>query len=130
MDGCPKDCQFLNEPSNHIPHGYSCMYVSDYAGTTHLVRSSATGVSRADVEKQAWLDQYATSPSHENSALGVATVDQISIILRDQFGMIKKRRVVSYIKPYPGEYDLIPLQPKYRLPEFTKFNGSKYGGIF
>jgi hypothetical protein len=77
------------------------MYGPNYAGTTHPIRSSATGVSRADAEKQAWLDQYATHPSHENSALGVATVDQISIIVRDQFGMIPKRRVVSYIKHIP-----------------------------
>ena len=25
----------------------------------------------------------------------------------------------------PGDYDLIPLPPKYRLPEFTKFSGSE-----
>jgi hypothetical protein len=45
--------------------------------------------------------------------------------LRDQFGIIPKRRVIGYNKPYPSEYDLTPLPPKYRLPEFTKFNGSE-----
>jgi hypothetical protein len=30
---------------------------------------------------------------------------------------------IGYTKPYPSDYDMIPLPPKYRLPEFTKFNG-------
>jgi hypothetical protein len=33
--------------------------------------------------------------------------------------------MIDYTKPYPSDYDLIPLPPKYRLPEFTKFNGSE-----
>jgi hypothetical protein len=52
-------------------------------------------------------------------------VDQISTILRDQFGILPKRRTIGYTKPYPSDYDLIPLPPKCRLPEFTKFNGSE-----
>jgi hypothetical protein len=52
-------------------------------------------------------------------------VDQISAILRDQFGILPKRRAIGYTKPYPSDYDLIPLPPKYRLPEFTKFSGAK-----
>jgi hypothetical protein len=83
------------------------------------------GVSREDVEKQAWLDKYATRPSHESLALGVATADQINIVLRDQLDIIPRRRTISYTKPYPSAYDLIPLPPKYWLPEFTKFNGSE-----
>jgi hypothetical protein len=51
-------------------------------------------------------------------------MDQISAILRDQFGILPKRRTIGYTKPYPSDYDLIPLPPKYRLREFTKFNGS------
>ena len=37
--------------------------------------------------------------------------------------------MIGYSKPYPSEYDLIPLPPKYRLPEFTKFNGSERGQL-
>ncbi|KAK1620009.1 hypothetical protein QYE76_025526 [Lolium multiflorum] len=37
--------------------------------------------------------------------------------------MVPKRRAIGYSKPYP-KYDLIPLPPKYRLPEFSKFSGS------
>ncbi|KAK1618159.1 hypothetical protein QYE76_023676 [Lolium multiflorum] len=33
--------------------------------------------------------------------------------------------MIGYSKPYPNEYDLIPLPPKYRLPDFTKFSGSE-----
>jgi hypothetical protein len=77
-----------------------------------------------DADKQAWLAKYATGPSHDNtySALGAQTTDQINAILGDQFGILSKRRTIGYTKPYPSDYDLIPLPPKYRLPEFTKFN--------
>jgi hypothetical protein len=80
-----------------------------------------------DVDKQAWLAKYTTGPSHDNtySAPGAQTVDQISTILRDQFGILPKRRTIGYTKTYPSDYDLIPLPPKYRLPEFTRFNGSE-----
>jgi hypothetical protein len=50
-------------------------------------------------------------------------VDQISAILRDQFGILPRRRAIGYIKPYPNDYDLIPLPPNYWLPEFIKFSG-------
>ena len=49
-------------------------------------------------------------------------MEQVSAILRDQFGILPKRKAIGYSKPYPTDYDLIPL---YRLPEFTKFNGSE-----
>jgi hypothetical protein len=80
-----------------------------------------------DADKQAWLAKYATRPSHDNtySAPGAQTTDQISTILRDQFGILPKRRSIGYTKPYPSDYDLIPQPPKYRLPEFTKFSGSE-----
>jgi hypothetical protein len=80
-----------------------------------------------DADKQAWLAKYTTKPSHDNtySALGAQDADQISAILRVQFGMLPKRRTIGYTKPHPSDYDLIPLPPKYRLPEFTKFNGSE-----
>jgi hypothetical protein len=87
--------------------------------------SPIEGVSVIDANKQAWLAKYATRPSHDSthSAPGVQTMDQISAILRDQFGILPKRRAIGYTKPYPSEYDLIPLPLKYRLPEFTKFSG-------
>jgi hypothetical protein len=80
-----------------------------------------------DADKQAWLAGYITGPRLDNtySAPGAQTVDQISAILRDQFGILPNRRTIGYTKPYPTDYDLIPLPPKYRLPEFTKFNGSE-----
>lgn len=39
--------------------------------------------------------------------------------------MIPRQKAISYTKPYPSEYDPIPVPLKYRLPEFTKFNGSE-----
>jgi hypothetical protein len=58
-------------------------------------------------------------------APGLQIAEQISAILRDQFGILPKRRAIGYTKPYPSDYDLIPLPPKYRLPEFTKFSGAE-----
>ncbi|KAK1650269.1 hypothetical protein QYE76_068074 [Lolium multiflorum] len=45
--------------------------------------------------------------------------------MRDKFGILPKKRMIGYSKPYPNDYDLIPLPPKYRLPDFTKFSGSE-----
>ncbi|KAK1698980.1 hypothetical protein QYE76_015677 [Lolium multiflorum] len=57
------------------------------------------------------------------------TVDGITAIMRDQFGILPKKRMIGYSKSYPNEYDLIPLPPKYRLPDFTKFSGSGTSSI-
>jgi hypothetical protein len=80
-----------------------------------------------DADKQAWLVAYATWPSHDSahSAPGSQTVEQISTILREQFGILLKRRAIGYTKPYPSDYDLISLPPKYQVLEFTKFSGAK-----
>jgi hypothetical protein len=121
------DHQFFNEPPKEIPHGYMCAYIPDSNNPVYSAQRTTEGVSRIDADKQAWLAKYATGPSHDSTHLapGVQAVDQISAILRDQFGILLKRRVIGYTKLYPSEYDLIPLPPKYRLPEFTKFSGSE-----
>jgi hypothetical protein len=121
------DYQFFNEPPMEVPHGYTCTYIPDNNNLVHSIQQVAGGVSGMDADKQAWLAKYATGPSHDNtySAPGAQTADQISAILRDQFGILPKRRTIGYTKLYPSDYDLIPLPPKYRLPEFTKFSGSE-----
>jgi hypothetical protein len=121
------DYQFFNEPPKEVPHGYACAYIPDNSNVVHSIQQVAGGLSGMDDDKQAWLAKYATRPSHDNtySAPGAQTTDQISAILRDQFGILPKMRMIGYTKPYPSDYDLIPLPPKYRLPEFTQFNGSE-----
>jgi hypothetical protein len=127
MGGDPADHQFFSEPPKEVPHGYVCAYIPDGGSLAQPTQRTTGGTSVVDADKQVWLATYATSPSHEgtHSALGVHTVDQISAILRDQFGILPRRRAIGYTKPYPSEYDLIPLPPKYRLPEFTKFSGAE-----
>ncbi|KAK1681738.1 hypothetical protein QYE76_042586 [Lolium multiflorum] len=141
VGGDPGDYQFLYEPPKEIPHGYVCTYVPDCnnwmtqvtAGRTATTGGIAgTGVvagagnsSEADAEKQAWLAKYATGTSHERSTSAAPTVDEITTIMRDQFGILPKKRMIGYSKPYPNDYDLIPLPPKYRLLDFTKFSGSE-----
>ncbi|KAK1698714.1 hypothetical protein QYE76_015411 [Lolium multiflorum] len=97
-------------------------WLAKYATPTNL-QSSAPAVG-SELEKQAWLAKYATPANLQSSTSTASTVDQISTILRDQFGMVPKRRAIGYSKPYPDEYELIPLPPKYRLPDFSKFSGS------
>jgi hypothetical protein len=94
-----------------------CAYIPDNNNPVHLVQRAAGGVFGVDADKQAWLATYATGPSHDSmhSSPGVQTVDQISAILRDQFGILPKRQAIGYTKPYPSEYDLIPLPPKYQF---------------
>ncbi|KAK1641639.1 hypothetical protein QYE76_059444 [Lolium multiflorum] len=116
IGGDPGDYQFLYEPPKEIPHGYQGCHGRGVAGA---------GSVGADVEKQAWLAKYATSTSHQRSTSAAPTVDEITAIMRDQFGILPKKRMIGYSKPYPNDYDLIPLPPKYRLPDFTKFSGSE-----
>jgi hypothetical protein len=120
------DYQFFNEPPKEVPHG-TCAYIPDSSNPIRLIQQAAGAVSGMDADKQVWLAKYATGPSHDNTYLtpGAQTTDQISAILRDQFGILPKRGTIDYTKPYPSDYDLIPLPPKYRLPEFTKFSGSE-----
>jgi hypothetical protein len=114
VGGDPLDHQFFSELPKLMPHGYMCAYIPDRNNPVHSVQRAAGGVSGADVDKQEWLAAYATGPSHDSthSAPGAQTVDQISAILRDQFGILPKRRAIGYTKPYPSDYDLIPLPPK------------------
>jgi hypothetical protein len=127
MGDDPVGHQFFSEPPKEIPCGYMCAYIPDSNNPVYSAQQAVGGISGIDADKQAWLAKYATGPSHDSTHLapGVQTVDQISTILRDQFGILPKRRAISYTKPYQSEYDLIPLPPKYRLPVFTKFNGSE-----
>ena len=125
IGGDPGEGQFLTEPPKEIPHSYTCAYIPDSVSPACSVQMVNPVASGADAEKQAWLAKYATGPSAEPSALGVLSVEQVSAILRDQFSIRPKRKAIGYSKPYPSDYDLIPLPPKYRLPEFTKFNGSE-----
>jgi hypothetical protein len=125
--GDPGDYQFFNEPPKKVPHGYACAYIPNSSNPVHLIQQAAGGVPGMDAAKQAWLAKYATGLSHDNtySAPGAQTADQISAILSDQFDILPKKRTIGYTKSYPSDYDLIPLSLKYRLPEFTKFNGSE-----
>jgi hypothetical protein len=127
VGGDPGDYQFYNEPPKEVPHRYACAYIADNSNLVCLIQQAAGGISGMDADKKSWLAKYATGLSHDNtySAPGAQTTDQISVILRDQFGILPKRRTIGYTKPYPSEYDLIHLPPKYRLFEFTKFNGSE-----
>ncbi|KAK1663787.1 hypothetical protein QYE76_051946 [Lolium multiflorum] len=135
VGGDPGDYQFLYDPPKEIPHGYVCTYVPDCNNWMTQVTAGRTATaggvagagssSGADAEKQAWLTKYATNTSHERSTSAAPTVDEITAIMRDQFGILPKKRMIGYSKPYPNDYDLIPLPPKYRLPDFTKFSGSE-----
>jgi hypothetical protein len=113
VGGDPVDHQFFSELPKEIPHGYMCAYIPDSNNPVHSVQRAAGGVPGTDADKQSWLAAYATGPSHDSahSAPGEQMVEQISAILRDQFGILPKRRAIGYTKPYPSDYGLIPLLP-------------------
>ncbi|KAK1665412.1 hypothetical protein QYE76_053571 [Lolium multiflorum] len=106
VGGDPGDYQFLYEPPKEIPHGYVCTYVPDcnnwmtpvIAGRTATAGEVAGAGSNAgaDIEKQAWLAKYATSTSHQRSTSAAPTVDEITAIMRDQFGILPKKRMIGY----------------------------------
>jgi len=108
----PGEGQFLSELPKEIPHGYTRVYIPDNINPTRARQLASTGASGTDAEKQAWLVKYATGPSAEPSAPGVLSVEHISAILRDQFSILPKRKAIGYSKPYPSDYDLIPLPHK------------------
>jgi hypothetical protein len=128
VGGDPGDYQFFNELPKEVLHGYACAYIPDSSNPVRSIQQATGGISGMDADKQAWLAKYTTGPRHDNtySAPGAQSVDQISTILMDQFGILPKRRTIGYTKSYPSDYDLIPLPPKYRFPEFTKFNGLEW----
>jgi hypothetical protein len=90
VGGDPGDYQFFNEPPKEVPHGYTCAYIPDSSNPVCSIQQAAGGISWMDADKQAWLAKYATGSSHDNTYLtpGAQTVDQISAILRDQFGIL------------------------------------------
>ncbi|KAK1666198.1 hypothetical protein QYE76_054357 [Lolium multiflorum] len=131
IGGDPSDYQFLQDAPKEIPHGYACAYVPDcstWAPSNQVAiagTSGATGgASEADPEKQTWLAKYATPTNSRAQLLQLAQNQRNRHGWLNQFGMMPKRKAIGYTKPYPNEYELIPLPPKYRLPDFTKFSGS------
>jgi hypothetical protein len=93
VGGDPEDYQFFNELPKEVPLGYACAYIPNSSNSVRSIQQAVGGISGMDANKQAWLAKYATGPSHDNTymALGAQTVDQISAILRDQFGILPKR---------------------------------------
>ncbi|KAK1646248.1 hypothetical protein QYE76_064053 [Lolium multiflorum] len=108
VGGDPGDYQFLYEPPKEVPHGYVCTYVPDCNNWMTQVTAGRTATAGGVA-----------------GAGSTPTVDEITAIMRDKFGILPKKRMIGYSKPYPNDYDLIPLPPKYRLPDFTKFSGSE-----
>ncbi|KAK1627472.1 hypothetical protein QYE76_001787 [Lolium multiflorum] len=94
IGGDPNDYQFLAEAPKEIPQGYACTYVPD-CGNWPLSNQATTSGTPAKEERRTELEK--------------------------QTWLTK---AIGYSKPYPDEYEMIPLPPKYRLPDFSKFSGS------
>jgi hypothetical protein len=103
VGGDPGDYQFFNELPKQVPHGYACAYIPDSSNPVCSIQQVAGGISGMDADKQAWLAKYVTEPSHDNtySAPGAQTADQIIAILRDQFGILPKRRTIATLNRIP-----------------------------
>ncbi|KAK1682856.1 hypothetical protein QYE76_043704 [Lolium multiflorum] len=128
----------LYEPPKEIPHGYVCTFVPDCNNWTQAIQAPTEGLPEqeplfrqeerlqrgfgSEAEKQASQVCHCTSPRKLSCHYLHRRSDQA---LRDQFGILPKKKIIGYSKPYPNEFDLIPLPPKYRLPDFNKFSGSE-----
>ncbi|KAK1611721.1 hypothetical protein QYE76_035394 [Lolium multiflorum] len=131
IGGDPSDYQFLPEPPKEVPHGYACAYVPDCnAGTLSnqaaitAASGTAGGTSGADPEKQSWLAKYAAPTNLQSPApaVGLEPEKQAWLVKYATPANLQGRR--SATQAVPQHYELIPLPPKYRLPDFTKFSGS------
>ncbi|KAK1647133.1 hypothetical protein QYE76_064938 [Lolium multiflorum] len=119
IGGDPSDYQFLMEAPKEIPHGYACMYVPD-CGDWALTNQATTSGTPAktggtSATEKTWLTKYATPTKLPSPAPADGSE------LEKQTWQAK---AVGYSKPYPDDYEMIPLPPKYRLPDFSKFSGS------
>jgi hypothetical protein len=66
------------------------------------------------------IEQVATKlKSHMKQEL----IDHFSEMLLKQYGIIPKQQSCMYRTPYPSGYDQIPLPPRFKVPDFTKFSG-------
>ncbi|KAK1628192.1 hypothetical protein QYE76_002507 [Lolium multiflorum] len=128
VGGNPGDYQFLYEPPKEIPHGYVCTFVPDCNMDT-AIRAPAGGIAGAGaiVRREERLQRrgvwerkretgvasqvyHCTGPGKLSCHYLHRRSDQRS--LRDQFGILPKKKIIGYFKPYPNEFDLIPLPPK------------------
>ncbi|KAK1615443.1 hypothetical protein QYE76_020960 [Lolium multiflorum] len=137
VGGDPGDYQFLHDPPKEIPHGYVCTFVPATIGRAIQLRRGLRSGSNFRQEERcsggslgakaetgvASQICHCTSPGKLSCHHLHRRSDQRS--LRDQFGILPKKKIIGYSKPYPNEFDLIPLPPKYRLPDFNKFSGSE-----
>ncbi|KAK1605451.1 hypothetical protein QYE76_029124 [Lolium multiflorum] len=120
IGGDPSDYQFLPEAPKEVPHGYTCTYVRVATGHSQT-RPQHQGLlgKQEDVsdelEKQTWLTKYATPMNLRAQLLQLARAGKANMVAK---------RAIGYSKPYPDDYEMIPLPPKYRLPDFSKFSGS------
>jgi hypothetical protein len=51
-------------------------------------------------------------------------MSQVTDMVQKQFSLKSKNPTIAYKKPYPSWYDQVVLPPRYRLPDFVKFNGN------
>ncbi|KAK1695221.1 hypothetical protein QYE76_011918 [Lolium multiflorum] len=122
--GDPGDYQFLPDPPKEIPHGYVCVYVPDCNNWTQAIQAPPGGIAGAGAIVPAGRTTAAAG------SLGAEAEKQAWLAKSDQRSPERsirhpKKKIIGYSKPYPNEFDLIPLPPKYRLPDFNKFSGAE-----
>ncbi|KAK1670630.1 hypothetical protein QYE76_058789 [Lolium multiflorum] len=64
---------------------------------------NSTPAASSELEKQAWLAKYATPANLQFDSCSQHRGSDQCTILRDQFGMVPKRRAIGYSKPYPND---------------------------
>jgi hypothetical protein len=105
-----------------IPPGYH--YASDFYTLNAIENPRYQNVPQGT--------QGSRQPSHDNTSTQnpmVAQVDElmgkVTKMMQRQFGLKPKNSTITYRKPYPSWYDQVVLPPRYRIPDFVKFTGTR-----
>ncbi|KAK1618857.1 hypothetical protein QYE76_024374 [Lolium multiflorum] len=127
IGGDPSDYQFLMEAPKEIPHGYACMYVpdcGDWALTNQATTSGTPAKTRGtSATEQTWLAKYAT-PTKLPSPAPAEGSELEKQTWQAKYATPANLQRQSAIPSRTDDYEMIPLPPKYRLPDFSKFSGS------
>ncbi|KAK1649762.1 hypothetical protein QYE76_067567 [Lolium multiflorum] len=125
IGGDPSDYQFLQDAPKEIPHGYTCAYVPDcstWAPSNQVAIAGTWGNGRnVGADTRSNVATYATPSKTPEPSSAVGSGEKRAWLVK--YATPTNLRV-RHLQPRIKFYELIPLPPKYRLPDFTKFSGS------
>lgn len=104
-----------------LPPGYH--YVSEYYTLDANENPRYQGAPQGSQNSR---QQNRSNSSGQNVVMNQVDelMSQVTEMVQRQFGLKPKNSTITYRKPYPSWYDHVVLPPRYRMPDFVKFNGT------